>query len=124
MFSLILALVACGDPEPTACTDIAVAAVNVTVVDAAGNPVEGAAVEVVAGGQTQSCTLSGDTFACAYEQHGTMVVHVIAGATDAEQTVEVPLDAEGCHPVPQSVTFEVDADTGGCLLPCGGDSGS
>lgn len=105
-----LSLAACEDPVE--CTGLAVAAVNVTVLDDGGLEVPEVAVTfAVDGAAAESCEdMGGGSFACAFEQVGSIVVHAEAqGFNSDEETVVVVLDADGCHSVAQSVALTLSA---------------
>jgi hypothetical protein len=116
-----------GDQVGQACNEMAVASVSVTLTDTAGDAIEaGTVTYTVDGGASTACEVtSSTTFVCGYEKTGHFVV-IAEGPDNLEQSqvVDVELDADGCHPVHVSLTFHLEEDEEGCLLPgCGGDTG-
>lgn len=106
----------------TFCTDIAVSSVVVSVVDPSGNPTAAQSVTyTVDGGDPQPAECMNEVcseWVAGYEQEGEFSVtgRYYAELEDTDcwmedsdtQTVSVPLDEDGCHPVTQFVTLVLD----------------
>lgn len=118
ILSLLATLLACASDPPVACTEMAVASVQLDVVGPDGLPLD---TEVTAtdasGAPVEVMCADGDTggfcshFVVGYEVAG--AIHIHAQAFDGCNTgtgdvdVTVALDASGCHVVTQSVTLPV-----------------
>lgn len=94
-------------PIEQACDTMAVASVNVTVVDEAGADVPDATVVFsVDGGADQPCDDFGDTWACGFEIAGEITVKASApGLMGDAKTVTIVMEDDGCHVAAQAVTL-------------------
>jgi hypothetical protein len=96
---------------PVVCTEIAFAALTVSIQDTAGSPIDSSLLEVtftVDGGGSTPCDDVGDGWVCGWETSGDLVVTARAdGYEDAEATVTI---ARGeCHVEGQTLTLTLDA---------------
>ena len=115
LFTLALAATACSTDAGKACSTLAAAGVNATVLDKAGQKICNASVMAMAGNTMEALQLmTGATttdcrYVGLYEKPGTWVIHATGGSLPADltQTVTVGMDAEGCHVVGQNVTLQV-----------------
>lgn len=95
------------------CTDVEIPGVVATVAGSTGESLEDVTVEwglANADMMPQPCDLQEDgSWDCASEHSGDIEVYASAGGHVPEmQTVTVELDADGCHPVTQTVDFQLD----------------
>ena len=99
--SLLAALSGCDAGEPIACTTQIVFSVNLTVVDEAGAPLEGASARYrVDGGAEAGCEdLGGGLFACGADEAGAFVITVEAPGREPK-TVEAEVGSGECHVEP------------------------
>ncbi|MEY3214532.1 MAG: hypothetical protein RIT28_5013 [Pseudomonadota bacterium] len=99
-FALLSSFTACFEKE-VGCDDYAAASVVVTVLDEAGAPVEGAALDfdVVEADSHGPCDEVGaGEYVCGYEISGAMTISVVAeGFEPQELEVEVSLTDDECH---------------------------
>ena len=114
ILTLSAVLSACGNPDQTFCTLEARASVQVTVVDARGNPQRDARVTfTLGGGPEQQALCNGseqaqgncDTWVTGYEEAGEYVITATSadGQRTARQSVSVAEDE--CHVHTQTVTL-------------------
>lgn len=105
LLGLIFA-VACE--EELDCTTIAVASVNLSVVDFDGQPVPDASASYVVDGQDpQACESVLDGFICGWEVAGTFTVTASAPGYQ-EATGEVTVGADECHVIPESLELVLE----------------
>lgn len=100
-------LFAAGCVPQQACTTIAVASVNVTVVDGADMPIPGVEVVYDAGDGELPCdAIDETTFVCGYEVDGEISVTARAvGYMEQSETVTVGMTEDLCHVVGEMVTL-------------------
>jgi hypothetical protein len=125
LLPFFLFLAACPSGE-TACTDLAAASSLIHVVDAEGNPLVAEVVGEDADGNVVEATCAdADPANCTnwivgYEVEGVIVVRAEAddgcNTGTGEVTVDVPIDADGCHVVQQEADLVVSEWTD---LDCG-----
>jgi len=88
------------------CSAIAVYSTNVTVEDAGGETIADPSLSYEAGDQSGPCEEYAGTWSCGIEIAGPMTITGDApGYAEASVEVDIPMDADGCHPVPQEVTL-------------------
>jgi hypothetical protein len=110
--TLLLGLEGCttdGEGDTGACTDMAVASVNVDVLDASGAPISDATVTwSVDDAIPEDCeSIVAGSWACGWEVAGDITVNAsVPGSKTLSQTVAV--DAGVCHVTPAFVTFSFD----------------
>ena len=113
-FALLATFTACFEKE-VGCDDYAAASVMVTVLDDAGAPVDGAAVDfdVVEADSHGPCDdLGAGEYVCGYEVSGALTISVVAeGFEPQELEVEVSLTEDECHveTVSETVTLVASA---------------
>ncbi len=99
-------------PEETACTEIAVAAVEVHLAGSSGELLDSPAVTWnLAGAPASACDTfdEGQTWECGWEVSGDVHVEASAGGHLTQgETVTVPLTPDGCHPVTQRVDIALE----------------
>ncbi len=123
----LLSAVASCVPPGVNCTLEARGSLAVRVVDDSGAGVSTADVSAVHDGESVVCEASGDdgAYDCGFfEVSGDFVVTVEAGAFRRSEQVTVGETDDGCHVVPESLTFQVPADSGCCcafIRPGDGD---
>lgn len=104
-----VALLLAGCPPQVACTTIAIASVNVTVVDGSGAAVPGVQVFYDAGEGEQPCESFGDgagetSFSCGWEIDGDITVFArAAGFQEGSDTVTVLMTDDLCHVIGESI---------------------
>lgn len=97
----LLALVGCE--PPIACDTMAVASVNLTIMDANGAAVPGVVATFDLGNGPEACQSMSDTrFFCGMEQPGTFAIHVEAPGFQAFDQ-EVVVENGECHVIPQAL---------------------
>jgi hypothetical protein len=108
--SLLAFPFAAGCPQGTACTEIAVSSVQVTVTDTAGNLLDGATVTWSQdGGAAQDCEAFDGQYTCGYEVEG--VIDVEASATGyLPGTGQATVTADECHVITESITIALEAE--------------
>lgn len=106
----------CGDePSPVICTAIAVAALNVTVLDAAtSRPICDAEVTVTDGGFRETLPVfpasgAGCRYSGPFERPGTYTVTVRRAGYPTETQSGVRVTADECHVIPVPVTVRLTA---------------
>jgi hypothetical protein len=117
VLSLLVGLLAGCPTKPVVCTTEARGSVNLTVVDEAGAPIDGAVVTyTVVGSDAVPCDDTGDgQWVCGWEVDGGLTIDVSAPGYQAERTtVEVDLDADQCHVIPQDKTVILVAEYTTC----------
>lgn len=127
---LLLMLLACppsssdSDSGPTACTTIAAASTNISVVDPTGAPLtEGVTVQWSTDNtnwQDAECMGDCSTWVAGWEVSGTIYLAATYEMDTSDPccwyndyettTVDVPMDEAGCHVVGQMVTITLETD--------------
>jgi hypothetical protein len=117
VLAVLLALVAGGcataNEDSGACTDMAVASVNVDVIDGSGSPVTDALVTWSTGGAAEEdCeSVVAGSWACGWEVAGDLLITATVKGFDP-QSETVTVDSDYCHVIPEFVTFTFEPEKG------------
>ena len=108
LLALALLTAGCSGDDEIDCNPVVRPSVIVTVVDAAGDPVDDAIVRYsLEGLPARSCTPRGDaSFGCAQEDQGRFVITAERGDEVGEARVNVRADV--CHVITENVSITLE----------------
>jgi len=97
--------------EALECTEIVVAAVEVSVFDAAGEPASDALVtwfNTTLGSDSETCEAAAgsNVYSCGFEEWGEISIQADGGGQAGSTSVFV--DHDGCHPITESIDLQMD----------------
>ncbi len=97
-----------GCEKNTMCTDLLAWSVELSLVDEAGAPIEGATVSVTDGSITEDCESYEGTYTCGAELAGDLTISMEASGFAAED-LDVTVAADECHVISQQITHTMMA---------------
>lgn len=97
-----------GCEKDIACTDHLAWSVELSLIDEAGGPVEGATVSVTDGSITEDCYEYEGTYTCGAELAGDLTISMEASGFSAEE-LDVTVEADECHVISQQITHTMMA---------------